>query len=41
MKNGRILDTPLPITRRTFRFPLMSAICGILIPPDQFQLIPA
>jgi len=41
MRNGLILPTPLPITRKTFRFPLMSAICGILIPPDQFQLIPA
>jgi hypothetical protein len=40
MKNGKLLDTPVPVMKRTFRVPLISAICGILIPPDQFQLIP-
>lgn len=29
------------MSRKTFRIPLISAILGILIPPDQFQLIPA
>ena len=40
MKNGKLLDVPVPIFKKTFRVPLISAICGILIPPDQFQLIP-
>ena len=29
------------MTKKTFRMPLISSILGILIPPDQFQLIPA
>lgn len=41
MANGRILKQPIPISRKKFRVPLISAILGILIPPDQFQLIPA
>lgn len=41
MANGKILHQPVPIMRKTFRMPLISAILGILIPPDQFQLIPA
>lgn len=41
MANGKILPQPIPISRKTFRMPLISAILGILIPPDQFQLIPA
>lgn len=41
MVNGALLPQPIPINRKTFRIPLISAIIGILIPPDQFQLIPA
>jgi hypothetical protein len=41
MINGKILEQPVPIARKKFRIPLISAILGILIPPDQFELIPA
>jgi hypothetical protein len=41
MANGQILKEPVPVSRKKFRIPLLSAILGILIPPDQFQLIPA
>lgn len=41
MANGKILKQPVPISRKKFRVPLISAILGILIPADQFQLIPA
>jgi hypothetical protein len=41
MANGKILKQPIPISRKKFRIPLISAILGVLIPPDQFQLIPA
>jgi hypothetical protein len=41
MVNGKILPQPIPISRKKFRVPLISAILGVLIPPDQFQLIPA
>jgi hypothetical protein len=41
MVNGKILSQPVPLARKKFRIPLISAILGILIPPDQFQLIPA
>ena len=41
MQNGTILPQPIPLTRKTFRMPLLSAILGVLIPPDQFKLIPA
>lgn len=29
-----------PITRRTFKIPLISAVMGLLIPEDQFVLLP-
>lgn len=41
MVEGRILEAPIPKPRKTFRIPLISAILGVLIPPDQYQLIPA
>lgn len=41
MVEGKILYAPIPLSRKTFRIPLISAILGILIPPDQFKLIPA
>jgi len=40
MANGSIQTKPFPVSKKTFRVPLISAICGILIPPDQFLLIP-
>lgn len=40
MKNGLILPKKVPVTDVMFRVPLISSICGILIPPDQFLLIP-
>lgn len=41
MANGKLLKEPVPLARKKFRVPLISAILGILVPPDQFQLIPA
>jgi hypothetical protein len=41
MQNGLLLPQPVPINTKTFRIPLLSAVIGMLIPPDQFQLIPA
>jgi hypothetical protein len=40
MKNGQILPMKIPVNTQTFRIPLISSICGILIPADQFILIP-
>jgi len=40
MQNGKILPQRIPLTKKTFRLPLLSAICGVLIPPDQFTLLP-
>lgn len=40
MSYGTILPQPTPLTKKTFRIPLISAVLGILIPPDQFSLIP-
>lgn len=40
MKNGIILPTKIPIAKRTFKIPILSAILGLLIPEDQFVLIP-
>lgn len=40
MQNGKILPSKVPVSSQMFRLPLISAICGILIPPDQFLLIP-
>lgn len=40
MQNGIILPQKVPIAKKTYRLPLLSAICGALIPPDQFTLIP-
>lgn len=40
MDNGHITAKPFPVSKKTFRIPLISAICGLLIPPDQFLLIP-
>jgi hypothetical protein len=40
MKNGHILKKKIPISKRTFKVPIISAILGILIPEDQFVLLP-
>ena len=37
---GKVLSKPLPIPTRTFKIPLLSSVIGILIPADQFLLIP-
>ena len=41
MQDGAILSKPKPVNKKTFRVPLISSTLGMLIPPDQFQLIPA
>lgn len=40
MQNGLILPSKVPVSTQLFRIPLLSTVCGILIPPDQFLLIP-
>jgi hypothetical protein len=40
MQNGQILAQKIPISTQLFRIPLLSTVAGILIPPDQFLLIP-
>lgn len=40
IQNGQILPHKIPVSTRTFRFPLISAIVGILIQPEQFIMIP-
>jgi len=37
---GKIMTTPMPIAVRTFKIPLISSVLGVLIPADQFLLIP-
>lgn len=37
---GKIMEKPLPIPVRTFKIPLISSVMGVLIPADQFLLIP-
>lgn len=33
MQNGQLLPAKVPVASQLFRLPLISAICGILIPP--------
>ena len=40
MVNGHILPAKIPILRRTFKLPLISSVMGILIPSNQFVLLP-
>ena len=40
MLNGLILQQKIPISRRTFKIPLLSAVIGLLIPATQFVLLP-
>jgi hypothetical protein len=40
MQNGLILPSKIPINRRKFKIPLISAVMGLLIPESQFILLP-
>lgn len=40
MMNGKIMKQKTPISKRTFKIPIISAILGLLIPEDQFVLLP-
>lgn len=40
MLNGVILPQKIPVWRRTFKIPLLSATMGLLIPHQQFVLLP-
>ena len=40
MVNGQINPWKIPIPNAELRLPLISTVCGVLIPPDQFLLIP-
>jgi hypothetical protein len=40
MINGSIAQAKIPINRRTFKIPLLSATMGLLIPENQFVLLP-
>lgn len=40
MKNGVFLPQKQPLSFRTFKIPLLSAIMGLLIPKNQFVLLP-
>jgi hypothetical protein len=37
---GAITQSPVPVSTKVFKLPLLSGIIGALIPPDQFLLIP-
>lgn len=37
---GQILQAPVPISKKTFKIPFISTVLGVLIPVDQFLLIP-
>ena len=40
MAIGQILTQKIPLSKRTFKIPLISAIIGLLIPQSQFVLLP-
>jgi hypothetical protein len=40
MKNGMFQQQKTPVDRRTFKIPLLSAVMGVLIPKNQFILLP-
>jgi hypothetical protein len=40
MINGIIIPQKIPISRKTFKIPLISAVMGLLIPASQFVLLP-
>ena len=39
--NGKITVKKFPILKRRFQIPLLSSVVGVLIPADQFILIPS
>lgn len=40
MRNGLLMPQPMPVRRRTFLIPVLSAVVGVLIPPEQYKLLP-
>lgn len=40
MSYGKILQAPVPVAQKVFKIPFLSCIMGVLIPVDQFVLIP-
>ena len=40
MQNGTILSQKVPVATRTFKIPLISSVIGLLIPKNQFVLLP-
>ena len=40
MANGIILPQKIAVSTRTFKIPLISAVIGLLIPENQFVLLP-
>jgi|694.fasta_scaffold09425_3 hypothetical protein len=40
MQSGVVLPTKVPIYRKKFKIPLISAVIGMLIDPSQYCLIP-
>ena len=37
---GHILQAPIPIQKKVFKVPFISSVMGVLIPVDQYLLIP-
>lgn len=37
---GKVLSAPIPISKKRFKIPLLSTVLGVLIPVDQFVMIP-
>ena len=37
---GAVLQAPVPVSKKKFKVPLLSGIMGVLIPVDQYLLIP-
>lgn len=40
MVGGKILPQKIPVSKRTFKIPFISAVIGLLIPESQFLMIP-
>lgn len=40
MIGGRITPQKIPVSKRTFKIPFISAVIGLLIPESQFIMIP-
>lgn len=37
---GQVSAKPVAISTRKFQFPLLSSVIGVLLPADQFKLLP-